>query len=305
MTTAVKWRAAFKEIYGHTPTKTDYGLAPQQVREEHKAECPPSPAAVVEEQPRKGGVRLKRPNLDAEGCSPLKRRPPKARRLCLDGPAPLRTSPRKNPKPTPSTSGILSPVKSFNRRITNQNTTTALKEIQPVSSSTAAQQLLLSPLKKTLPVFKSLFDTPEKGQATVWGEVSAKRSPAPPRTGATPIRSPRKPLVHREVLTKNAEYLLMPTPEKRETKEVLEPFLAEEVTKKKPVTAKKGLAVAFSAEKGRVIERPFKRPKKNDGNFVRINMKKKSFTRGKVSAEQKRKMRRKQNWKRRFGGGGK
>ncbi|VDL78551.1 unnamed protein product [Nippostrongylus brasiliensis] len=273
MTTAVKWRAAFKEIYGHTPTKTDYGLAPQQVREEHKAECPPSPAAVVEEQPRKGGVRLKRPNLDAERCSPLKRRPPKARRLCLDGPAPLRTSPRKNPKSTPSTSGILSP---------------------------------------TLPVFKSLFDTPEKGtplsmtiivmvlyatdQAIV--EVIQVRQ-------LYGEREKGKTCKKNGIISQNAEYLLMPTPEKRETKEVLEPFLAEEVTKKKPVTAKKGLAVAFSAEKGRVIERPFKRPKKNDGNFVRINMKKKSFTRGKVSAEQKRKMRRKQNWKRRFGGGGK
>ncbi|VDO60804.1 unnamed protein product [Heligmosomoides polygyrus] len=45
------------------------------------------------------------------------------------------------------------------------------------------------------------------------------------------------------------------------------------------------------------------RTKKEKGNFVKINMKKKSYTKGKVSAEQKRKMRKKQNWKKRFGGG--
>ena len=43
------------------------------------------------------------------------------------------------------------------------------------------------------------------------------------------------------------------------------------------------------------------RPFKEKGNFVRINLKKRSFTRGKVTAEAKRKLKRKQMWKKKYG----
>ncbi|KHJ92943.1 hypothetical protein OESDEN_07154 [Oesophagostomum dentatum] len=161
--------------------------------------------------------------------------------------------------------------------------------------------------------FSSLFDTPEKGQPAAWLELSPQKVFVPPATPATPIRSPRKPLVHREVLTKNVECLLLPTPEKKTKVEVLTPFEPEEVPSKKSSTglSNKNAAVAFDPKTGKVVKRAFKRrpatsqkKKKIEGNFVRINMKKKSFSRGKVSAEQKRKMRRKQNWKRRMAGGG-
>ena len=41
--------------------------------------------------------------------------------------------------------------------------------------------------------------------------------------------------------------------------------------------------------------------KANGENFVKINLRKKAFVRGKVSAEAKRKMIRKQKWKAKFG----
>ncbi|KIH63687.1 hypothetical protein ANCDUO_06009 [Ancylostoma duodenale] len=151
------------------------------------------------------------------------------------------------------------------------------------------------------------------GQSAAWGEISPQKACIPPATSGTPIRSPRKPLVHKEVLVKNVECLLLPTPEKRNREVEMKPFEPEEVLSKKSSggSSKSGVAVAFDSKTGKVLKRAFKRstpgvPKKKkvEGNFVRINMKKKSFSRGKVSAEQKRKMRRKQNWKRRMAGGG-
>uniref|UniRef100_A0A7I4Y078 Uncharacterized protein n=1 Tax=Haemonchus contortus TaxID=6289 RepID=A0A7I4Y078_HAECO len=316
MTHVLKWRTAFKEIYGRTPTKNDYKLAPQHVKEEFLHECPPSPSKVEElSSQRKVGVRLKRPNLDVEENSPLKRRPAKARRLC-ENPLGSRTRPRKS-NASSARSSALSPVKSVNspskRALRGTAGTTPLKELQPTSSTfVPPSPIQKSPVKRLLtnPAFSSLFDTPEKGQTAAWGEISPMKTGIPEQEG-TPIRSPRKPVAHKEVLTKNVEFLLLPTPEKRERKEVLEPFQPEEVAKKKAVGGqKKGMAMAFSAEQGRIIKRAFKRsntqggkPTKEKGNYVRINMKKKSYAKGKVSAEQKRKMRRKQNWKRKMASG--
>ncbi|KAK5966459.1 hypothetical protein GCK32_007048 [Trichostrongylus colubriformis] len=227
MNSVEKWRAAFREIYGRTPTKNDYRLAPQHVKEEC---CPLSPCSVEEPAPtRKSGVRLKRPNLDAEENSPVKRRPVKARRLCGDSGG-FRTSPRK--KLNSSTSLVISPVKSISSPSCGGskgvNGSTPLKEVQSTSGafphSTSEQK---SPVKRLLanPAFSSLFDTPEKGLYVF--QVAFLRT----------------------------------TP-------------------------------------GGV------KPKKEKGNYVKINMRKKSYSKGKVSAEQKRKMRRKQNWKKRTAGGG-
>lgn len=317
MATVVKWRTAFKEIYGRTPTKNDYTLAPQHVKEERFEECPPSPCAVEEPAPpRKGGVRLKRPNLDAEENCPLKQRPAKSRKLCADTTRACRTSPRKK-LTAPQNICNLSPVKSCMSPVKRRVPRVPHQCPLPGSSAIASlAQLPKSPLKRiaALPAFSSLFDTPEKGQTAAWGEISPKKA-VPTAPEMTSILSPRKPFVHKEVLIKHAECLLLPTPEKRErVEEVMEPFLPEDVPKKNPTAGvpAKGLAVAFCAETGKVVKRAFKRPvaaggttrtKKEKGNFVKINMKKKSYTKGKVSAEQKRKMRKKQNWKKRFGGG--
>uniref|UniRef100_A0A1I7XNJ2 Uncharacterized protein n=1 Tax=Heterorhabditis bacteriophora TaxID=37862 RepID=A0A1I7XNJ2_HETBA len=96
------------------------------------------------------------------------------------------------------------------------------------------------------------------------------------------FRSPRK---------QNVSTLLLPTPEKPKG-EPMEPFKSEECNSPKRGKASKNTISS---------DQKSSNAKKQDGNFVRINMKKKSFVRGKLSAEQKRKIRRKQNWKKRFG----
>ncbi|EPB77817.1 hypothetical protein ANCCEY_03085 [Ancylostoma ceylanicum] len=323
MPAVIKWRAAFKEIYGRTPTKSDYELAPANVKDIYKnfremamptpqrkdlcfllgiacaaiefySECPPSPSVQKEEisPHRKGGVRLKRPLEDE---SPLKRRPSKARRLCKDQAVRgVRSSPRKSAHG--QASYLLSPVKSspaVSRTPGSRRALSLLKEVQSTSGPSSFSSLTKtqphgSPVKRVAAFsgFSSLFDTPEKGLSS---ESTTKQS-----------------LI-------NVECLLLPTPEKRNREEEMKPFEPEEVVSKKSAAgrSKNGVAVAFDPKTGKVLKRAFKRTtpgiakkKKVEGNFVRINMKKKSFSRGKVSAEQKRKMRRKQNWKRRMAGGG-
>ncbi|KAL6729174.1 hypothetical protein Aduo_000252 [Ancylostoma duodenale] len=311
MPAVIKWRAAFKEIYGRTPTKSDYELAPSNVKEEFYAECPPSPSVQKEEAlpHRKGGVRLKRPLEDE---SPLKRRPSKARRLCMDQTVRgVRSSPRK------SVHGhspcLLSPVKSspaVSRVPGSRRALTLLKEVQSTSSpssflSTTKAQPFGSPVKRVgaFSGFSSLFDTPEKEGMYSTSYVGDTDTLTEEATGSQGGFGEGK----------NVECLLLPTPEKRNREVEMKPFEPEEVLSKKSSggSSKSGVAVAFDSKTGKVLKRAFKRstpgvPKKKkvEGNFVRINMKKKSFSRGKVSAEQKRKMRRKQNWKRRMAGGG-
>ncbi|ETN69700.1 hypothetical protein NECAME_05157 [Necator americanus] len=267
MTAVRKWSAAFKEIHGESPKKSDYGLAPSHVREEYFAQFPPSPVKEPITH-RKGGVRLKRPLEDE---SPLKQRPSKARRLCID------------------------------------------QNVRGVGTNPGKNLLKQSPFifSPGFCGFSSLFDTPEKGQPTLWGDISPQKVIAPPTTLGIPMRSPRKPIVHKEILVKNVECLLLPTPEKRNREEELKPFEPEDIPSKKKTfigLSKNEVAAAFDPKTGKILKRAFKRSapvatqkkKKVEGNFVRINMKKKSFTRGKVSAEQKRKLRRKQNWRKRI-----
>ncbi|KAK6030513.1 hypothetical protein OSTOST_03346, partial [Ostertagia ostertagi] len=144
---------------------------------------------------------------------------------------------------------------------------TPLKDIQSTSSNIPpSSPLQKSPVKRLLanPAFSSLFDTPEKGQPSAWGEISPMKMPL--QKGAS-MGSPRKPLVHKEVLLKNVESLLLPTPEKRERKEVLDPFQPEEMPQKKAAAGpKKGMALAFSAEQGRIVKRAFKRSTPAGGN---------------------------------------
>ncbi|KAK6728332.1 hypothetical protein RB195_005768 [Necator americanus] len=310
-----KWSAAFKEIHGESPKKSDYGLAPSHVREEYFAQFPPSPVKEPITH-RKGGVRLKRPLEDE---SPLKQRPSKARRLCIDqNVRGVGTNPGKNLlKQSPF---IFSPVKvSFTLpgALRTRRAIKALEEINATSIPSSFlpnnSQEMRSPTKRVTGFcgFSSLFDTPEKGQPTSWGDISPQKVIAPPTTLGIPMRSPRKPIVHKEILVKNVECLLLPTPEKRNREEELKPFEPEDIPSKKKTfigLSKNEVAAAFDPKTGKILKRAFKRSapvatqkkKKVEGNFVRINMKKKSFTRGKVSAEQKRKLRRKQNWRKRI-----
>ncbi|CAJ0593512.1 unnamed protein product [Cylicocyclus nassatus] len=311
MPAATKWREAFKEIYGKTPTKSDYQVAPKVVKEEYFAEHPPTPNREEQAVTHvKSGVRLKRP---ADDDSPLKQRPTKARRLYRDQTPGLRTSPRKSVQARNNRELSLPTSPSTTSRTPRGRALAALREIQSTSLQSPSQPKFASPIKR-LQVssgFSSLFDTPEKGKPAIWGEPSPQKALNPP---STPIRSPRKPLMHKEVLVNNAECLLLPTPEKRSKPEEMKPFEPEIVALKKTLAGvhKKDTATAFDPTTGKVVKRAFKRSapnagmkrkKEEKGNFVRINMKKKSFAKGKVSAEQKRKMRRKQNWKKRFGGG--
>ncbi|EYC43865.1 hypothetical protein Y032_0478g2193 [Ancylostoma ceylanicum] len=311
MPAVIKWRAAFKEIYGRTPTKSDYELAPANVKEEFYSECPPSPSVQKEEisPHRKGGVRLKRPLEDE---SPLKRRPSKARRLCKDQAVRgVRSSPRKSAHG--QASYLLSPVKSspaVSRTPGSRRALSLLKEVQSTSGPSSFSSLTKtqphgSPVKRVAAFsgFSSLFDTPEKEDIYSTSHFGDTYTLTQKAAGPQGDFSKRK----------NVECLLLPTPEKRNREEEMKPFEPEEVVSKKSAAgrSKNGVAVAFDPKTGKVLKRAFKRTtpgiakkKKVEGNFVRINMKKKSFSRGKVSAEQKRKMRRKQNWKRRMAGGG-
>ncbi|CAI4230270.1 unnamed protein product [Auanema sp. JU1783] len=150
-----------------------------------------------------------------------------------------------------------------------------------------------SPLKKLLTnnhdsPFRSLFDTPEKDTESPLSTLVLRKASfeTPPKSPSRSLKSPRKP-IQREICIKNVEQLLMPTPEKK-PKEELEAFPAAQVVVNEDGTETKIRKVYEGIRK------------KKDENFVKINMRKKSFVRGKVTAEQKRKMARKMKWKKRF-----
>ncbi|KAJ1362746.1 hypothetical protein KIN20_022411 [Parelaphostrongylus tenuis] len=287
MTAVVKWRAAFREIYGRTPTKNDYIMAPSHVKEEYFGGSVSNASLAVNNTKRKATVCLKRPHLEEEK-SPVKRSS-KVRRLCENSEIIETRTNFGNGSFTSPMPFAVSPVK-FDKtsNLTTSSNDCAPEKMQSISSPRK------SPKPTELPVFASLFDTPEKGQPAVWGEISPQKAIASiPTSAGSPLRSPRKPLLHREILVKNAECLLLPTP-------------------KNYRTSRKDTAAAFYTEKVRIVKRALKKctprsgvySKKLEGNFVKINLKKKKFSRGKVSAEQKRKVRRRQKWKRTESKGG-
>ncbi|PAV75197.1 hypothetical protein WR25_27076 [Diploscapter pachys] len=136
----------------------------------------------------------------------------------------------------------------------------------------------------------------------------------------SPIKSPRKPLQTHNKIIANVETLLLPTPTK--TERVL-PSFEDESAKiqsgrkklllpdvgtpsehdEKPV--KKGVkrkAEDGPSTSGQLKSKKNTKKKSDDSNYVKINMRKKSFVRGKMSVEQKRKFAKKQKWKKKFGG---
>lgn len=299
MTSVVKWRAAFLEIYGRTPTKSDYIMAPNHVKEEYFGGSVAS-SSFTGDAPRRAKVCLKRPRLEDEN-SPMKK-PLKARRQCENWEIMGTRTGLTKASFASTISSACSPVK-FDKTLnsTSGNSDTASGKSKLISSPRTSSK------PAELPVFTSLFDTPEKGQPAAWSDVSPQKTMVFTQTsGDSPLRSPRKPFLQKEFSVKNAEYLLLPTPEKCERKEILESFTPEKIPSRKRRASKKDTAVAFYPEKGHVVKREFKRPtpnsgepsKKLKGNYVKVNLKKKIFSRGKVSAQQKRKMRRRQKWKR-------
>uniref|UniRef100_A0A0K0CV45 ELYS protein n=1 Tax=Angiostrongylus cantonensis TaxID=6313 RepID=A0A0K0CV45_ANGCA len=312
MTSVVKWRAAFLEIYGRTPTKSDYIMAPNHVKEEYFGGSVAS-SSFTGDAPRRAKVCLKRPRLEDEN-SPMKK-PLKARRQCENSEIMGTRTDLTKASFASTISSACSPVHilqsvKFGKTLnsTSGNSDTASGKAKLISSPRTSSKVCVSGARPAeLPVFTSLFDTPEKGQPAAWSDISPQKTMVFTQTsGEPPLRSPRKPFLQKEFSVKNAEYLLLPTPEKCERKEILEPFMPEKIPSRKRRASKKDTAVAFYPEKGHVVKREFKRPtpnnsapsKKLKGNYVKVNLKKKIFSRGKVSAEQKRKMRRRQKWKR-------
>ncbi|CAJ0961456.1 unnamed protein product, partial [Mesorhabditis belari] len=266
---ADKWKTAFKTIHGKTPTKADYSLAPKHVRDELGPRKPETSKGKAVKRPRSI---LRTP----EYTSPMKKKSKKE----------LQTT------GTPSASSlktqkILEEVKS--------------SEAAKVLSKGLSKKFLLttieSPTKGMLSPLKALSHLHHKTTLTP-DRPSTSTFAAPPSVNRTPIRSPRKPAFRRLVL-QNTENLLLASSEKVRPIEAMGPSfddetseLPEETINEKPKTRKN----LFNTNKTR------ERAKSNGENFVRLNMRKKNFVRGKISAEAKRKLVRKQKWKAKFGG---
>ncbi|VDM55070.1 unnamed protein product [Angiostrongylus costaricensis] len=144
---------------------------------------------------------------------------------------------------------------------TSGNSDTTSGKAKSISSPRTSPKVSVNGTRPAeLPIFTSLFDTPEKGQPAAWSSISPQKTIVFTQTsGESPLHSPRKPFLQKEISVKNAEYLLLSTPEKCERKEMLKPFTPEKIPSKKRRVSKKDTAVAFYPEKEHVVKREFKR----------------------------------------------
>uniref|UniRef100_A0A8R1HHS1 Ribosome biogenesis protein NOP53 n=1 Tax=Caenorhabditis japonica TaxID=281687 RepID=A0A8R1HHS1_CAEJA len=253
-----EWKQSFREIYGRSPTPGDISIAPNHVKEAMKAE---------QQKAQK--------ECDLENSK-----------------QPKRGVKRKNFEMKMMDDEQFSPIK---KRINLKK-----DENFPVLLRTSPRKKLLSlddsPMKPFSPKKKVLSggadanfcDLDDFSPMKTFGTSAVKLSAA--KNGLTPIKSPTKKVYQRQLFNRDLEMLLLPTPEKRDEAEDDDP--AEEFddeTNEEVATAK--------AQKP-VMRRLSGSTKKNDQNFQKINLRKKQFVRGKVTAEQKRKMKRKQMFKR-------
>uniref|UniRef100_A0A1I7TKB5 DNA replication regulator SLD2 n=1 Tax=Caenorhabditis tropicalis TaxID=1561998 RepID=A0A1I7TKB5_9PELO len=243
-----EWKSSFHEIYKRSPTADDISVAPNHIKALWQSAAKKT---KPEEKSVKKGVKrnvLEMKMMENEQFSPVKKRV-KLDNVDADQEVvgiTLRTSPRKK-----ITSFPFSPTKTIEEN----------KILSPQKNSVRFQFDDFSPIKS-------------------YSESTSK--PAL-KTALTPIKSPTKRPYQRQLLNRDLELLLQPTPEKsandQEPEEEFDDETNEEVSK---ATVQKSASRRLGG------------PSKSDQNFQKINLRKKQFVRGKVTAEQKRKLKRKQ-----------
>ncbi|CAI5438968.1 unnamed protein product [Caenorhabditis angaria] len=172
-----------------------------------------------------------------------------------------------------------------------------IKKRMNIKMDTPTRKLLSSPSRKTNNFFDDSparsspkrvnFSTPGNAKRFDLSDFSPMKTFSAKKVSVTPIKSPQKQPFKRNLsMKKDLEVLLLPTPEKVEPKyDDFDDETTEEVAASKP-------ARKLNPD-GNI-----KKSSKGDQNFQKINLRKKQFVRGKVTAEQKRKFKRKQMFKR-------
>ncbi|CAO4361512.1 unnamed protein product [Caenorhabditis nigoni] len=245
------WKTTFREIYNRSPTPGDYSVAPNEIQALLKG-------TTTTEKPQERQIKrgVKRMNFESkmmedEQFSPVKKRV-KLQKTEEEKTSPiLRASPRK-------------------KLILFENSPT----------KTTPQRNDLSPRKRINSGAPFNFEdfSPLK-------TFSGSASKSAVKCSLTPIKSPTKRPYQRQLMNRDIEMLLLPTPEKLGEEEPAEEFDDETNEEVKQARAYKPAARRLGGST------------KSDQNFQKINLRKKQFVRGKVTAEQKRKLKRKQMFK--------
>ncbi|CAI2303137.1 unnamed protein product [Caenorhabditis sp. 36 PRJEB53466] len=256
-----EWKASFRDIYGRSPTAEDTSIAPNHVKDILRAEKNHTKEQTKEKSSKRG---VKRKNFEmkmmkGEQFSPIKKRM-SIKQFGMgsdENSSAPRTSPRKKTLPLAG-----SPRKLFK----GTTTSAQLSPMKNQAGSSSQFDLLdFSPIKSFI----------------------AGASSSVLKSSLTPIKSPTKRAYQRQLADQDLNVLLMPTPEKceEEEEEAVEEFndeTTEDVAKTRAYkTAARKLGGSSKANQ----------------NFQKINLRKKQFVRGKVTAEQKRKLKRKQMFK--------
>ncbi|CAD6194749.1 unnamed protein product [Caenorhabditis auriculariae] len=277
------WHASFVQIYGRPPSLSDIALAPPHIKkaleETKKKEC-----SVVKTPTKRGPKRslataFRLGMVDGESVSPAKKRPP--------------------PKNCPSSESTEKtvPIKTVASLQYSTPTKTAAERRSPRKTCTPRAR---TPLKENQDGLLGLQFTPPRRKAELESALKPPLRRITNRTLAstTPIKSPLKPVVKRNFINNHISALLEPTPEKRaqEPLEVFEDELQEkaETEDGEVLKTKKKAQKRLTAGESTCPKKPVRKAKEN---FVKINLRKKTFVRGKVTAEQKRKFKRKQMFK--------
>ncbi|EGT32658.1 hypothetical protein CAEBREN_07776 [Caenorhabditis brenneri] len=255
-----EWKSSFRDIYNRSPTASDVSVAPNHIRALLQSE---TKKTVIEEKQVKKGVKrnnLEMKMMENEQFSPVKKR-----------------SKLNNLDELTEKDGFPLTLRTSPRKKITSYNTSPMKRIalSPIKRNS------LSPRKNLLETTPFQFDdfSPIKSYSR-----SATKSAV--KCSLTPIKSPTKQPYQRQLFNKDLEMLLLPTPEKGEhdegPAEEFDDETNEEVSK----------ARAFKPASRRLGG-----SSKSDTNFQKINLRKKQFVRGKVTAEQKRKLKRKQMFK--------
>ncbi|CAB3407351.1 unnamed protein product [Caenorhabditis bovis] len=265
-----EWKETFRAIYGKSPTAEDLELAPSCLKEN---------VPKIEKSPKtqQRGVKRKAfamKMLDGEEFSPVKKwvlilivekklqifdfvfLVVQKKKPTDEALTPIRKSPRKRLAPPP--------------------------KFEMASVSPRKRATIVDSPEKSLDFTPTISSSTKKWRQIDIDAVSPRKIVA---TSSTPIKSPVKIAYQRQLtVKKNIGMLLMATPEKRrdDEAELIEHFedeTTDEVAAAAPCLAPKTLKT--------------KKALASKANFQKINLRKKTFVRGKVTAEQKRKFRRK------------
>lgn len=261
-----EWKETFKLIYKRPPVANDASIAPENLRKEFLASFgkdiePVKPATL---KPEKRGVKRKNVGL---------RRPEEE----TMSPPHKRNAPTSSLK-TPERRGCMSPLKTPSRTSPRKKVT--------------FPELSLDDDVETIPRTPRVLSERRIRRMVEFDMSPLKPLSSEKKNTLTPIKSPRKMSVKRNICSKSLSSLLLPTPDKSQKEEENEENVPEfDDETNEDVVAAKAMKPKTEGVK-KVKEKP---------NFIKINLRKKTFVRGKVTAEQKRKLKRKQMYRKRFG----